>query len=160
MKGSERLCQIFVNWRYVICAETRWRYVDFDFAWRIAYVLSFCILLLQCVFSGQVEIAVGKPTLTRPRDYEPGIDSRQKQKFLFSPSYPHRLWGPPYEYLQYIGYWGKSDWGVKLSTQPHVVPRIRMHGVKPPLFTKCLVKYGDNFTFCNTRMQFRAEFNI
>jgi hypothetical protein len=50
-------------------------------------------------------------------------------------SHPDQLWSPPS--LLFNGYWGffrgLSDWGVKLTTHPYIVLRLRMHGAVPPL---------------------------
>jgi hypothetical protein len=49
-------------------------------------------------------------------------------------------------------YRGQSGWGVKLTTQLHLVPRLRMRGAMPSLTQHffmefCLIKLRDNLTF-------------
>jgi hypothetical protein len=85
------------------------------------------------------------------RARRPGFSSRwgQSCNFFSSPSRPDRLWGPPG--LLFSGY-RRLFPRVKLTTHPHLVPRLRMCGAMPPLpntsslLAWCLVKRSD-FTF-------------
>ena len=61
----------------------------------------------------------------------PRFESQQgQQSFLFSKKKrPDRLWGPPYvPWVQ-----GKNGRGVKLTTQPHLLLRLRVSGEIPLL---------------------------
>jgi len=76
--------------------------------------------------------------MIRLRAERPGFrfPARAVKEFFFSTSRPDRLWIPTS--LLYNGNRGlfsreKSDWGVKLTTLLHLVPRLRMRGAIPPL---------------------------
>jgi hypothetical protein len=74
-------------------------------------------------------------------------------KSLSSPPCPDRLWGPPSllsNRYQGLLPWGQSYRGVKLTTHPHLVPRLRMRGAILPLpqyafTTWCSVKAQGQF---------------
>jgi hypothetical protein len=71
---------------------------------------------------------------------ESWFDSWQGQGIFSSPWYPTQ---PSYPV-------GRGDYcggGLKLTTHPHLAPRLRMHGAVPPLMRRCLIMHRDNFTF-------------
>jgi hypothetical protein len=79
--------------------------------------------------------------------------------FFSSPPHPDRLCGPPS--ILFSGYqglfpWGQSGRGVKLTTCLHLLTRIIMHGVIPPLsqyafMVWCLVEHGQIYLYLSQR---------
>jgi len=88
-----------------------------------------------------------------------GLGSGKGWEFFCLPLCPDHLWGPLS--LLSSGYqglflWGYSNWGMKLTTNLHLVLKSRMCGAMPPLsqyafMVWCSVKkHRDNFTFTFT----------
>jgi hypothetical protein len=57
---------------------------------------------------------------------EQWFTSQQEKEIFYAPNHPDWFWGPPS--LLFNGYWG-----LKLTTEFHIVPMLGMCGAVPPL---------------------------
>jgi hypothetical protein len=76
----------------------------------------------------------------------PGFNSWQGLGFFSSPPCPDLLWGPPS--LLCSGYVGLLSGEVKRPIDIHLVPRLSMHGAKPPLPQNAFM--GDTYLSTGT----------
>jgi hypothetical protein len=74
-----------------------------------------------------------------------GWNSGSNNEFLSSPKRPERLWRPLTGTLSRR----YSDRGVKLTSHPHVMSRLRTRGATYPLSSYTFMVCWDNFTCCN-----------